>query len=295
MADDLKSKLQTKVQETQSSPPTPAQTIGAYLKKMEPEIARVMPKHMDVDRLLRIALTTIRTNPQLLECTIPSLLGAVMQAAQLGLEPGLLGQCYIIPYGREATFIIGYKGMIDLARRSGNIKSIYAHEVYSNDEFEYEYGLHPSLTHRPAMNERGEFIGVYAVAHFMDGGYQFEFMSKEEIDRRRMRSRSYNSGPWVTDYEEMAKKTVIRHMFKYLPLSVEIMRSAAQDETVRPDITEDPVSVYNRPLEVQVISVKDMPTQRGQQQETTEREKDEQTNEQSGSRQNKGRKNEIDD
>jgi recombination protein RecT len=295
MADDLKSKLQTKVQETQSSPPTPAQTIGAYLKKMEPEIARVMPKHMDVDRLLRIALTTIRTNPQLLECTIPSLLGAVMQAAQLGLEPGLLGQCYIIPYGREATFIIGYKGMIDLARRSGNIKSIYAHEVYSNDEFEYEYGLHPSLTHRPVMNERGEFIGVYAVAHFMDGGYQFEFMSKEEIDRRRMRSRSYNSGPWVTDSEEMAKKTVIRHMFKYLPLSVEIMRSAAQDETVRPDITEDPVSVYNRPLEAQVISVKDMPTQRGQQQETTEREKDEQTNEQSGSRQNKGRKNEIDD
>jgi recombination protein RecT len=167
--------------------------------------------------------------------------------------------------------------MIDLARRSGNIKSIYAHEVYTNDEFEYEYGLHPSLTHRPAMNERGELIGVYAVAHFMDGGYQFEFMSKEEIDRRRMRSRSYNSGPWVTDYEEMAKKTVIRHMFKYLPLSVEIMRSAAQDETVRPDVTEDAISVYNRPLEAQVISMED-----------------EQADEQNGSRQNKGRKNETD-
>lgn len=262
MADDLKKKLEAKAKETGASPPTPAQTIGAYLKKMEPEIARVLPKHMDVDRLLRIALTTIRTNPLLLECTVPSLLGAVMQAAQLGLEPGLLGQCYIIPYGREATFIIGYKGMIDLARRSGNIKSIYAHEVYSNDEFEYEYGLHPSLTHKPTMSERGEFIGVYAVAHFMDGGYQFEFMSKEEIDRRRMRSRSYNSGPWVTDYEEMAKKTVIRHMFKYLPLSVEIMRGVAQDETVRPDVNEEPISVYNRRLEAQMISAEEIPAER---------------------------------
>ncbi|MFT9846605.1 recombination protein RecT [Aneurinibacillus sp. REN35] len=262
MADDLRSKLEAKARETQSNPPTPAQAIGAYLKKMEPEIARVLPKHMDVDRLLRIALTTIRTNPQLLECTVPSLLGAVMQAAQLGLEPGLLGQCYIIPYGREATFVIGYKGMIDLARRSGTIKSMYAHEVYSNDEFDYEYGLHPSLTHRPAMRERGEFIGVYAVAHFMDGGYQFEFMPKEEIDRRRMRSRSYQSGPWVTDYEEMAKKTVIRHMFKYLPLSVEIMRGAAKDETVLPDIGEEAISVYERPLEAQVLSAEDVPVER---------------------------------
>jgi recombination protein RecT len=255
MAEDLKGKLEAKAKEMRQDPPTPAQTIGAYLKKMEPEIARVLPKHMDVDRLLRIALTTIRTNPKLLECTVPSLLGAVMQAAQLGLEPGLLGQCYIIPHGREATFVIGYKGMIDLARRSGNIKSIYAHEVYENDEFEYEYGLHPLLKHRPAMSNRGNFIGVYAVAHFIDGGYQFEFMSKEEIDKRKLRSRSYTNGPWVTDYEEMAKKTVIRHMFKYLPLSVEIMRGAAQDETIRPDITEEPVSVYARPIEGEVISV----------------------------------------
>ncbi|AMA73349.1 MULTISPECIES: recombination protein RecT [Aneurinibacillus] len=267
MADDLKSKLEAKARETGSSPPTPAQTIGAYLKKMEPEVKRVLPKHMDVDRLLRIALTTIRTNPQLLECTIPSLLGAVMQAAQLGLEPGLLGQCYIVPYGREATFIIGYKGMIDLARRSGNIKNIYAHEVYENDEFEYEYGLYPSLKHKPAMNSRGEFIGVYAVVHFTDGGYQFEFMSKEEIDKRRLRSRSYKSGPWVTDYEEMAKKTVIRHMFKYLPLSVEIMRGAAQDETVRSDITEEPVSVYSRPFEAQVVSAEDLPSESAEEEE----------------------------
>ncbi|WP_047150996.1 recombination protein RecT [Aneurinibacillus tyrosinisolvens] len=255
---DLKEKLEKRANETEAAPPSPAQTIAAYLKRMEPEIARALPKHMDVERLTRIALTTIRTNPRLLECTVPSLLGAVMQAAQLGLEPGLLGQCYIIPHGREATFIIGYKGMIDLARRSGNIKSIYAHDVRENDEFEYEYGLHPFLKHRPAMTDRGKFIGVYAVAHFNDGGYQFEFMPYEEIERRKLRSRSYKNGPWVTDYEEMAKKTVIRHMFKYLPLSVEIMRSAAQDETVRPDLTSDPVSIYERPIEGKIITAEDV-------------------------------------
>ena len=82
-----------------------------------------------------------------------------MQAVQLGLEPGLLGHCYILPYKREATFIIGYKGMIDLARRSGHIQSIYAHAVHENDEFEYELGLHPKLEHKPSHGDRGAFIG----------------------------------------------------------------------------------------------------------------------------------------
>jgi recombination protein RecT len=222
------------------NPPTPAQTIAAYLKKMGPEIEKALPPHMNADRMARIALTTIRTNPKLLECSLPSLMGAVMQAAQLGLEPGLVGHCYIIPYGKEATFIIGYKGMIDLARRSGNIESIYAHAVYENDDFDYEYGLHPKLVHRPSMGERGGFIGAYAVAHFKDRGYQFEFMPRSEIDKRKQRSKSHKNGPWVTDYEEMAKKTVVRHMWKYLPISIEIQQMAAQDEVIRKDITVEP-------------------------------------------------------
>ena len=154
--------------------------------------------------------------------------GAVMQAVQLGLEPGLLGHCYILPYKREATFIIGYKGMIDLARRSGHIQSIYAHAVHENDEFEYELGLHPKLEHKPSHGDRGAFIGAYAVAHFKDGGYQMEFMPKSEIEKRRKRSASANSSysPWSSDYEEMAKKTVVRYMFKYLPISIEVQTQA---------------------------------------------------------------------
>ncbi|MGA5660416.1 recombination protein RecT [Bacillus bombysepticus] len=235
-----------------SAPVTPEQTVEAYMKKMAPRFAEVLPKHMSLDRMSRIALTTIRTNPKLLECKVPSLMGAVMQAVQLGLEPGLLGHCYILPYKSEATFIIGYKGMIDLARRSGHIQSIYAHAVYENDEFEYELGLHPQLKHKPSFGDRGEFIGAYAVAHFKDGGHQMEFMPKSEIEKRRGRSASANSNysPWKTDYEEMAKKTVVRYMFKYLPISIEVQSQAQHDEVVRKDITEEPEFIEADPIEV---------------------------------------------
>lgn len=222
--------------------PAPAQkpkTIEDYLKKMAPAMAQALPKHMDVDRLMRLAMTTIRTTPALKEADVASLLGAVMQAAQLGLEPGLLGHCYLLPFKNskkgitEVQFIIGYKGMIDLARRSGQIQNIYAHAVYEKDEFEYELGLEPKLVHKPCMeSDRGQLIGAYAVAHFKDGGYQFEFMPKAEIEKRKARSKAANSSysPWTTDYEEMAKKTVIRHMWKYLPISVEIQHQVAYDE-----------------------------------------------------------------
>src|SRR5690606_11267902 len=146
---------------------------------------------------------------------------------------------------KECQFVIGYKGMIDLARRSGNIESIYAQVVKENDEFEYQYGLEPDLKHKPAMKDRGKTIGAYAVAKFKDGGYQFEFMSVDEIEKRRKRSAAKDSGPWVTDYDEMCMKTVIRHMFKYLPISIEIMRQVVSaDESikteVKPDMTEVP-------------------------------------------------------
>lgn len=245
-------------------------TIQAYLKKMGPEFERALPKHMDADRLGRIAMTTIRQNPKLLECSIPSLMGAVMQAAQLGLEPGLIGHCYLVPFynGKmketDVQFIIGYKGMIDLARRSGHIESIYAHTVHENDEFEYELGLHPKLVHKPSTGERGEMIFVYSVAHFKDGGYQFEVFSRNDVDKVKERSKAGKFGPWQTDYDEMAKKTVIRRMFKYLPISVEIQNQATNDETVRKDVTEDAESVYEQEF-IDVPSNEDDESQKDEQ------------------------------
>ncbi|WCK53868.1 recombination protein RecT [Aneurinibacillus sp. Ricciae_BoGa-3] len=255
---DAKNALANRQNAAATKPATPEQTIAAYLKKMAPEIEKALPSHLNAERLGRIALTTIRTTPKLLECNVPSLLGAVMQAAQLGLEPGLIGHCYIIPYGREAQFIIGYKGMIDLARRSGQIQNIYAHSVYEADDFDYELGLNPKLVHKPAPGRRGEMKYVYAVAHFKDGGYQFEVMDTEEIERRRQRSKASKNGPWVTDYEEMAKKTVIRHMWKYLPISIEIQQQASQDETVRKDVTSEPQSVYSDAIDLEPAAAEDI-------------------------------------
>ena len=269
---EVKNQLANRANQPAQQQQSPEQTISAYLKRMGPEIEKALPSHMNPDRMARIALTTIRTNPLLLQCSIPSLLGAVMQAAQLGLEPGLIGHCYFVPFNnkkkgpdgkeyweRDVQFIVGYKGMIDLARRSGNIESIYAHTVYEADEFDYELGLHPKLHHKPATGRRGEMKYVYAVAHFKDGGYQFEVMDKEEIEKRRSRSKASKNGPWVTDYEEMAKKTVIRHMWKYLPISIEIQQQATQDEVVRKDVTSDPVSVYSDAIDINVTAAESIP------------------------------------
>ncbi|BAH17654.1 recombination protein RecT [Macrococcoides caseolyticum] len=244
--ESLKQQVQTTQQNQVANQPKP-QTIDDYMKKMAPAMAQALPKHMDIDRLTRLAMTTIRTTPALKDADVGSLLGAVMQAAQLGLEPGLMGHCYLLPFNnknkgiKEVQFIIGYKGMIDLARRSGHIKSIYAHAVYSNDEFDYELGLESKLVHKPTMEpDKGEFIGAYAVAHFKDGGYQFEFMSKADIEKRKGRSKAANSkfSPWTSDYEEMAKKTVVRHMWKYLPISVEVQQQVAYDEGTGKDISK---------------------------------------------------------
>lgn len=260
----MKQQLAKKTSGKTAAAPSKIKTIEEYMKQMAPAMKEALPRHMDVDRLMRLAMTTIRTTPQLREAEVSSLLGAVMQAAQLGLEPGLLGQCYLLPFKNnkkgitEVQFIIGYKGMIDLARRSGHIESIYAHAVYEKDEFEYELGLEPKLKHKPSMEaDRGEFIGAYAVAHFKDGGYQFEFMPKSEIEKRKARSKSANSSysPWKTDYEEMAKKTVIRHMWKYLPISVEIQEAVSYDEGTAKsikDVTPDDDIFLNPPEPIEV-------------------------------------------
>lgn len=186
---------------------------------------------MDVNRFLRVALTELNSTPALAKCESKSFLAALMLAAQLGVEPGKgLGHSYLIPYGTTVTFILGYRGMIDLARRSGQIVSINAHEVYENDLFELEYGIEEKLVHRPSLGERGAILGVYSVAKLVGGGYQMDWMSRNDVEKIRERSKAGRSGPWVSDWAEMAKKTVVRRMFKYLPISIEVQKAVAMDE-----------------------------------------------------------------
>ncbi len=211
-------------------------SVAGLLKQMEAEITRCLPKHLTAERMTRIALTELRKTPKLQECEPMSFIAAIMQASQLGLEPGVLGSCYLIPFNNKAkgivecTFMPGYRGFIDLARRSGQIISLVSRAVYSNDVFEYEFGLTEKLTHKPSMDDPGELVAVYAVATLKDGGHQFDVMSRKQVDKIRDGSQGKNHGPWVTHYEEMAKKTVLRKLFKWLPCSVEMQKVVSLDE-----------------------------------------------------------------
>ena len=208
-----------------------SKTIFDVIQTGAKQFATALPKHINSDRFVRIAITTIRQNPKLAQCNQESLLGALMVSAQLGLEPGVLGQFYLIPYGRECQFQIGYKGMIELLRRSGQLKDIYAYSVYENDEFEMTYGLDRDLKHKPNLQDRGNFVGCYCVAVLKDDARAFEYMTKEEIEAHGKKfSKTYGNGPWKTDFEAMAHKTVVKKMLKWLPLSVEFLENIEKDD-----------------------------------------------------------------
>lgn len=204
---------------------------------LKEQIRMALPKHMTPDRMLRVAMTELRKTPKLQQCHPASFIGAIIQCSQLGLEPGgHLGHVYLIPFENrkkgtvECQVIVGYKGMLELATRSGKVSSPQAHAVYENDFFEFEYGLTPKLRHIPARENRGKIIYVYSCVFIKDGGNQYEVMSVEEINAIRARSKTSSSGPWQTDYEEMARKTVIRRLFKYLPVSIEMVQAITLDE-----------------------------------------------------------------
>ena len=204
------------------------------------QLSVALPKAMTPERLVRVVTTECRKTPALLNCNPESFLGAVLQCAQLGLEPGgALGHCYLLPFGNgkakdgrpNAQLIIGYRGMIDLARRSGQIVSICAYTVHEKDHFEWRLGLDPDIQHVPSPEaDRGKMTYVYAVAKLKGGGVQFEVMSRAEVEKVRKQSKAGSSGPWVTHFDEMAKKTVIRRLFKYLPVSIEAARAVEVDE-----------------------------------------------------------------
>lgn len=237
--------------------------VISMLEKMKPQISNALPKHLDVKRFTRAALTEFRKTPLLWECDPMSFMGSCMILAQLGLELGPLGQCYLLPFRNnktgtvECTLIIGYKGMIDLARRSGQIISLTAHAVFEKDRFEYAYGLNEKLDHIPTLHDRGSLIAVYAVARLQGGGYQFEVMSVKDIEKIRDKSKAKSFGPWVTDFEEMAKKTAIRKLFKYLPVSVDLQRAFTLEDRVEATNAVDALKEDNEDIVAEFWSVGD--------------------------------------
>ncbi|WP_022727259.1 recombinase RecT [Fodinicurvata sediminis] len=212
-------------------------TVRNALERLKPQLALALPKHLTPERLVRVTMTAVQNTPKLLDCDRTSLFAAVVTCAQLGLEPdGVLGQAYLVPFNGKVQFIPGYKGLLTLARNSGEISSIQAHEVCENDEFNYIYGLEEHLSHRPAEGERGEITHFYAYAKFKDGGYVFEVMTRAQVERIRDASEGYKSfkkgytksSPWEDHFPQMGRKTAIRRLANYLPMSVQ--RAAAFED-----------------------------------------------------------------
>lgn len=216
-------------------------SLQGLIRTMEPEIKKALPSVITPERFTRMVFTALSSNKKLQACTPESFLGAMMQAAQLGVEPNTpIGQAYLIPYGNQVQFQLGYKGLIDLAYRSGEVQSIQAHEVHENDTFEYELGLNPKLKHVPAMKDRGQVILYYAVIKLKNGGEGFEVMSREDVDQfARAKSKTYKNGPWQTDFDEMAKKTVLKKVLKYAPLKSDFAKQVKEDETIKTNISEN--------------------------------------------------------
>jgi len=222
----------------------PARTLKDLLESLKPTLASVLPKHLTPERMIKVANSAYVRTPELQKCTDMSIVSCVVQAAELGLEAGgLLGEAYLVPFNtkvktpqgdkwvKEARLIPGYRGLIKLARQSGEVSTVYAHVVHENDFFEVEYGLALDVKHRPNFRaDRGQKIAAYAVCRMKDGGFQLDVMTKGEIELVRARSKAANAGPWVTDEAEMWRKTVVRRMLKYAPLSAERLRAAQEHD-----------------------------------------------------------------
>lgn len=236
--------------------------LKVLLQKMEGQIAKALPTVLTPERYTRMVMTALSTKPELQRCTPESFLGAVMQAAQLGVEPNTpLGQAYLIPYknkGRlECQFQLGYKGLLDLAYRSGEISIVDAQAVHENDFFEYEYGLEPKLKFKPQLNDRGPVIAYYAMFKTKNGGYNFLVMSKEDIiAHKEQYSKAAGSGysPWLTNFDSMAKKTVLKQALKYAPLKSDFVKEVATDGTVKTTIQPNMVDAENE-IEMEPINV----------------------------------------
>lgn len=229
----------------------PQKTLRDYIKSMEGEIKKALPSVLTPERFTRMMLSAVSNTPKLPECTPKSFLAAMMSAAQLGLEPNTpLGQAYLIPFKNkgvlEVQFQVGYKGLIDLAYRSGEVDIIQAQAVHENDEWECEFGIEPKLRHVPADTNRGEVVRYYAMFRTKTGGYGFEVMSVDDIKAHAQKySQSFNSSfsPWKSNFDAMAKKTVLKQCLKYAPMKSDFIKAIANDETIKHELSEDMYSV----------------------------------------------------
>jgi recombination protein RecT len=231
--------------------------IKQYLDKYQSRILEALPKNSPITatRMASIVMQETQKNPALLNCRPLSLFGAVIQSAQLGLTPGgSLRQSYLVPYGKECQLILGYAGMVTLASRSGKVRTIQPRAVFEGDLFDYEMGLNERLEHRPGSGKRDEstLTHVYAIAHLSDGGKVFDVMTRAEVDEIRKRSPASRSksSPWHSDFIPMAQKTVLRRLFKYLPVDADLQQAITLDQQADAGVSQGLSTIIEGEAEV---------------------------------------------
>lgn len=226
--------------------PKTGPTLKDLVAQQENAIGMALPLNMDRTRFVRLVQTELSKNPALMRCTPRSFLGAVFTAAQLGLEFGPLRQAYMIPFKNqgvdEIQLIIGYPGWLNLIDRSGEIASVSVRRVHRNDDFDYAYGMNEYLNHKPADGDRGPVTHYYCIIRKVNGGTSMEVMTAAEVIKHRDRFAKSKGGPWSTDFEAMADKTVFLKTKKWLPISADVAMASAVDNQViaRMSIDEDP-------------------------------------------------------
>ena len=239
------------------APKSEIKSVGDLIKSesFKVEIQKAAPKHIDADQLLRVAWTSIRKNPKLSECTVSSMASSLLEISSMGLKAdGVIGEAYLVPFANkkkgtvECTPMIGFRGLMKLARNGGEVVTITADEVYTCDKFKITKGTEQSIKHEPDYNHKDRtpdnVIGVYAVATLKSGEKQFDYMSRSDIERIRKMSRGKDAEPWTLHWVEMAKKTVIRRLCKMLPLSSDIMKFIGDDsERDNPRQIHDPDAI----------------------------------------------------
>lgn len=218
---------------TQNKAPAKKQnnTVRGLLMAMKGEIQNALPSYLPVDKFIRTALTAINSNPKLANCTQESLLAAIMNSAQLGLEFNTpLGEAYLIPYENKkkgittVNFQIGYQGLLKLAYNTGQFKRITAREVRANEDFDFDYGT-GEISHKPCLTgDSGDVIGYYAIYQTKDGGQDVFYMSKADARNYGInfsKSFNYSDSPWQTNFDAMAKKSALIQVLKYAPKAIE--------------------------------------------------------------------------
>lgn len=221
-------------------------TIGQVINWLRPELQRALPRGMDADRLARLALTVVRATPKLAQCTPESFAGSLLTSAALGLEPGVNGESYLVPYEDrrnhvvDCQLIIGYQGFAKLFWNSPQARHLDAQAVHERDAFDYEYGLSPSLRHKPAEGDRGRVTHYYAVGSLSNGGSHFVVLTADEV--KALRSGKVGpSGNIADPMRWMERKTALRQLLKIMPRSTKLNVAMQADEAMGSDLREQSV------------------------------------------------------